>query len=47
MTKSINNNLKGQCELYIIRPLLPVSVATAVAKYPFSIIDAYRMYKDV
>ena len=47
MTKSINNDLEGQCELYIIRPPLPILVATAIAEYPFSIIDAYRMCKDV
>jgi hypothetical protein len=46
-TESINDNLEGQCELYIIRPPLPVSVAAAAAQYPFSIIDAYRMCKDV
>ena len=46
-TKSINDDLEGQCELYIMRPPLPISVATAIAKYPFSIIDAHRMCKDV
>jgi hypothetical protein len=46
-TKSINDNPEGQCELYIIRPPLPVSVAAAAAEYPFSIIDAHRMCKDV
>jgi len=46
-TESINDDLEGQCELYIMRPPLPVSVAAAAAEYPFSIIDAHRMCKDV
>jgi hypothetical protein len=46
-TESINDNLEGQCELYIMRPPLPVSVAAAAAEYPFFIIDAHRMCKDV
>jgi len=46
-TESINDDLEGQCELYIIKLLLLVLVTVAAAKYLFSIIDAYRMCKDV
>jgi hypothetical protein len=38
---------KGQCELYISKPPLSVSVAAATAQYPWSVLDAHRMCKDV
>ncbi|PQE03477.1 hypothetical protein CJF30_00010854 [Rutstroemia sp. NJR-2017a BBW] len=46
-TEGMNDNPEGQCELYIMRPPLPVSVAAAAAQYPFSIMDAHRMCKDL
>ena len=38
---------KGRCELYISKPPLSVTVAAAAAQYPWSVLDAYRMCKDV
>jgi hypothetical protein len=38
---------KGRCELYISKPPLSVTVAAATAQYPWSLLDAHRMCKDV
>jgi hypothetical protein len=46
-TEGMSDDPEGQCELHIMRPPLPVSVAAAAAQYPFSIMDAHRMCKDV
>ena len=40
-TEGISDDPEGQCELYIMRPPLPVSVAAATAQYLFSIMDAH------
>ena len=38
---------KGRCELYISKPLLSVTVAATAAQYPWSVLDAHKMYKDI
>jgi hypothetical protein len=38
---------KGQCELYVMKPPLSVTVAAAAAQYPWSLLDLRRMCKDV
>ena len=46
-TRAMDDDPKGQCELYIMKPPLSVSVAAAAAQYSFSIMDAHRMCRDV
>ena len=38
---------KGQCELYVMKPPLSVTVAAAAAQYPWSLLDVRRICKDV
>ena len=38
---------KRRCELYISKPLLSVTVAATAAQYPWSVLDAHKMYKDI
>lgn len=38
---------KGICELYILKPPLSVSIAAATAQHVWSLLDAHRICKDV
>jgi hypothetical protein len=40
-------NPKGQCELYVIKPPLSVTVAAAAAQYLWLLLDMRRICKDV